>query len=286
MRAADQTPEHGEDALPLDAALRSVGADPGLHQLVPYLAQFFAVETMQALRSLPRLAGCLRLAAALLGNGNLHCDPYVHQLMPGVLTCLLGAPLGAEGDAPGAVLAVRRLAATLVAKIAADYGPTYATLVPRLTKTFVHAWLDPERPLPTHLGALLGLRALGARAEEALVLTNAEPYLQVLVPALGNGGDAVARAEARAIFRTLTAVAGAYVHRQWAEVGDSFVTGHVQPTPLRLATDAAQSAFPYDRPTFAALAAAFDGDVLKRFATAQVDEEAIVNALFNGEDIQ
>ena len=66
----------------------------GLHPLAPYLTQLITVETAARLGSLPHLALLLGTAEALLLNPGIDMEPYVHQLLPAVLTCLVARRLG------------------------------------------------------------------------------------------------------------------------------------------------------------------------------------------------
>lgn len=43
------------------------------------------------------------------------------------------------------------------------FGRVYHNLQPRVTKTLLHAFMDPKRALTQHYGAVRGLAALGSR---------------------------------------------------------------------------------------------------------------------------
>ncbi|RZB51880.1 Lysine-specific demethylase JMJ30 [Glycine soja] len=43
------------------------------------------------------------------------------------------------------------------------FGHIYHNLQPRVTKTFLHSFLDPTKALPQHYGAIKGIEALGSR---------------------------------------------------------------------------------------------------------------------------
>lgn len=134
----------------------------------------------------------MRMVQAILDSTYLHVDPYVcsayyiifisyidayvqlHQLMPPILTCLVGKNLS---DNPMSNhWELRDFAATLVALICKRYfpvhclflllildryGTTYHTIQPRITKTLTHALQDFSKPLTTHYGAIVGIAALG-----------------------------------------------------------------------------------------------------------------------------
>ncbi|CAI7820523.1 unnamed protein product, partial [Closterium sp. NIES-54] len=78
----------------LSHALRSVAVDAGLHALLPYLVHFIADEVMRSLDDCALLGSLMRLARALLLNPHLHLEPYLHQLMPALVTCVVAKRLG------------------------------------------------------------------------------------------------------------------------------------------------------------------------------------------------
>ncbi|KAL8793100.1 MAG: hypothetical protein Q9195_004306 [Heterodermia aff. obscurata] len=58
------------------AALASIRADPGLHQLVPYFVQFISEKVTHNLKDLFVLKHMMDLTAAMLENDSLFLDPY------------------------------------------------------------------------------------------------------------------------------------------------------------------------------------------------------------------
>lgn len=42
------------------------------------------------------------------------------------------------------------------------FGHAYQSLQPRVTRTLLHTFLDPNKALPQHYGAIQGLAALGS----------------------------------------------------------------------------------------------------------------------------
>jgi transcription initiation factor TFIID subunit 6 len=137
----------------------------------------------------------MQMAFALLKNESLNIEPYLHHLMPSVLTCLVGKKLcdGPDDDH----WKLRDYAAEVIAFVSSRYdsvssmsadpprwGKTYSTLLPRLTKTLLNAFLDPSRPLTTHYGGIRGLGALGQETILLSVLPNVAAYVQTLRPDL------------------------------------------------------------------------------------------------------
>jgi transcription initiation factor TFIID subunit 6 len=65
-----------------------------LHPLVPYFSQLVAETAQNSLASLESLSLLLAASRALISNPHLYMEPYLHQLMPAILTCLVGKSLG------------------------------------------------------------------------------------------------------------------------------------------------------------------------------------------------
>lgn len=78
------------------AVTRSLCSDHGLYQLVPYFTKFIAETVGNNLRDVICLKALMRLTKALLSNPNLTVEPYLHQLIPAILTCVVGKQLCAD----------------------------------------------------------------------------------------------------------------------------------------------------------------------------------------------
>jgi hypothetical protein len=78
----------------LRGAFASLSVDPGLHPLAPYFSAFIADGVKQHLASLAVLQRLLQLTRALLANPGVHLAPYLSQLLPAVVTCVVTKSLG------------------------------------------------------------------------------------------------------------------------------------------------------------------------------------------------
>ncbi|KAM0866969.1 hypothetical protein ACQ4PT_042301 [Festuca glaucescens] len=163
-------------------ALVSLSKDSGLHPLVPYFSYFIADEVTRSLADLPVLFALMRVVQSLLRNPHVHIEPYLHQLMPSMITCIVAKRLGHRLSDNHWEL--RDFSANLVASVCRKYGHVYHNLQIRLTKTLIHAFLDPHKALTQHYGAVQGISALGASAIRLLLLPNLETYMQLLDPEL------------------------------------------------------------------------------------------------------
>lgn len=172
------------------AALNSLKNDPGLHQLVPYFIQFVSEQITNQLRNIDILSTMLEVISALADNKTIFLDPYVHALMPCILTLLLAKRIGPSikdvSDANSqtildAQLAVRGFAAILLEHIIKVYGSSYSTLRPRVTRTLLRALLDPSKPIGTHYGALLGLKYMGSEVINLILLGNLKMWSKMVI---------------------------------------------------------------------------------------------------------
>lgn len=91
----------------------------GLHALGPHFSQLVASQASANLRNLPMLARLLEATAAMAANRAVDLGPYLAQLMPPVMTCLLARTLGATPSEDH--WGLRQQAAQLLATLCAHY---------------------------------------------------------------------------------------------------------------------------------------------------------------------
>ncbi|XP_043713091.1 transcription initiation factor TFIID subunit 6-like [Telopea speciosissima] len=168
------------DSVLFKEALVSLATDSGLHPLVPYFTYYIADEVTRSLNDFQLLFALMRVVRSLLQNPHIHIEPYLHQMMPSVITCLVAKRLGNRFTDNHWEL--RNFTAKLVASICNRFGHVYHNLQPRVTRTLLHAFLDPTKALTQHYGAIQGLAALGPNVVHLLILPNLEPYLRLLEP--------------------------------------------------------------------------------------------------------
>lgn len=198
----------GSDSRLFKEALVSLSTDTGLHPLVPYFTLFISDEVTRSLEDHSLLFALMRVVRSLLQNSNIHIEPYLHQLMPSVITCLVSKRLG-KGPSEDH-WGLRNFTAELVAFICRRYGHVYHNLQSRVTKTLLHAFLDPKKAATQHYGAVQGLAALGPSVVRLLILPNLEAYLQLLEPEmyLESQKNAMKRYEAWRVYGALLHAAG------------------------------------------------------------------------------
>lgn len=220
-----------------DAALASLRGDPGLHQLVPYLIQFVGSKVIEILRSPSQddaategesaatavresrqisiadnhmLSVLLSTMHAILANPHIFIEPYLHQMMPSILSILLTSSLAepeilrqlqSSSDvqtplvtAGASSYSLRAHASALLTHIVDTFGASYPTLKPRVVATLLKALMtgvvpgssdqdsarreaaakEPRASPGTKLGALMALRRLGKASFRTLLSTSAQ----------------------------------------------------------------------------------------------------------------
>ncbi|XP_004500117.1 transcription initiation factor TFIID subunit 6-like isoform X2 [Cicer arietinum] len=195
-------------------ALVTLTTDSGLHPLVPYFTRFVADEVSRSLNNINILFSLMRLMRSLLQNPHIHIELYLHQLMPPIITCIVAQTIGNRLSDNHWEL--RDFSANLVALICKRFGHMYHNLQPRVTKTFLHSFLDPTKALPQHYGAIKGIAALGSRLVRLLILPNIEPYLHLLEPEmqLEKQKNEIKRQEAWQVYGALLCAVGQTMHEK------------------------------------------------------------------------
>lgn len=177
--------EDTEEALHFkQAALTSLRSDPGLHQLVPYFVQFISEQITHNLNNIALLSTMLEVIYSLLSNDNIFLDPYIHALMPCILTLLLAKRIGSNNDDEH--FAVRDFASSLLEHVCKNYGKAYTTLKPRVTRTLLKAFLDSNKPVGTLYGAIIGLKNLGDEVIRIIILGNLQNWSLIVLDSLKN----------------------------------------------------------------------------------------------------
>ncbi|KAK1957498.1 TATA box binding protein associated factor [Colletotrichum sublineola] len=175
------------------AALESVRDDPGLHQLIPYFINFVANQVTHRLDDVFTLRQAMELTAALIANTKLYLDPYANAIAAPVLTCILGRKIGGDDAAADAMreqYQLREFSASLLGQIARKYAASNNLLRPKLVRTCLKFFMDPDKPPATHFGAITGVAAAGGpEAVRVLVLKCLRAYHDnILQPLKDKGG--------------------------------------------------------------------------------------------------
>ncbi|KAF1834119.1 TATA-binding protein-associated-factor [Decorospora gaudefroyi] len=181
------------------AALAAISTEPGIHQLTTYLLTFIAEKVTHNMKNLFILSQMMRAAYALLQNQAIYLDPYVAYMVPPVLTCCIGGRLGPSNQPPPSNASsetlngngasdygraaqdpfeLRSLAASLLREICKKHSSSNSGLKSRIARTCLKQFMDPEKSVGTHYGALQALlMVLGpGDALRGLILPNLKAY--------------------------------------------------------------------------------------------------------------
>ncbi|EIW81112.1 TAF-domain-containing protein [Coniophora puteana RWD-64-598 SS2] len=158
------------------AALASLRSDAGLQALLPYLVKWIGEGVVNVLREGSgsesdgrTLEVLLDAVSAILENNTLFVEPYLHQILPPLLSTLLHTSLP-----PTHASHLRATASSTLARVLTTHSTTYPSLTPRITKTLLLALLGTSTNFSNgHQGASFGtrigaIRGLGAIGKEAV----------------------------------------------------------------------------------------------------------------------
>lgn len=190
-----------------NAALASIQSDPGIHQLTTYLITFIAEKVTHSMKNLFVLKQMMLATNALLSNQAIYLDPYVAYMVPPVLTCCTGKHLGPTPHQPpsnassetlngnntisnnSALLAhyeVRDIAAAILQTMCLKYSASNQGLKARVGRVCLKQFLDPNKPLGTHYGALKALLLISStEGMKSVILPNLKLYDRLLKDAIG-----------------------------------------------------------------------------------------------------
>ncbi|KXN89059.1 Transcription initiation factor TFIID subunit 6 [Leucoagaricus sp. SymC.cos] len=148
------------------AALVSLRHDAGLQALLPYLVRWVGEGVVGVLKTGEQGDGegkvlevLMDVVGALLENTTLFVEPYLHQLLPPILSTLLHSSL------PYSQATHLRISASqTLSRLLTQHSTTYPSLSPRIMKTLLLALISPGKSRGTREGAVRGLMGVGKEA--------------------------------------------------------------------------------------------------------------------------
>lgn len=117
------------------------------------------------------LRDSIQVLESFLSNPHLYLEPYLHQILPSILTCLLSSSFSSKNSLEPE-LEVRRLSGSLLASQVARYQQFYPTLRSRVLKTLTKSLIEPKGSDGNRLGAVIGLKFLGKEATKVILGQN------------------------------------------------------------------------------------------------------------------
>lgn len=154
-------------------SLASVASDPGLQPLLPYFVKFCSDTVQQNLTNIKKLFCMVRFLEHLLLNKNFFHEPYLHQMIPILLTTVVCKQLG---DLKDDHWTLRTQAAKVLTSTVLSYSDSYPSLLPRVTRTLLVAIVDDEKSISSKYGAVVGLTMLGTNVISTCLKPNIPKY--------------------------------------------------------------------------------------------------------------
>lgn len=139
-----------------DIAIECLKNESGIQQLVPYFIHHFNQQIIKNLKNPDKLKVVLMMYNSLLKNHFIFIDPYLHQILPSLLTCVVGKSIDES---------VRLLSSDVIKFVYEQFANKYKTLGPRIINTLSKTWLDKNKDENVHIGAV---RCLGLLSKEVI----------------------------------------------------------------------------------------------------------------------
>ncbi|EEQ81386.1 hypothetical protein NCER_102196 [Vairimorpha ceranae BRL01] len=139
-----------------DIAIECLKNESGIQQLVPYFIHHFNQQIIKNLKVTEKLKTVIMMYNSLLNNQYIFIDPYLHQILPSLLTCVVGKSVDDS---------VRYLSSDVIKFVYDNFASKYKTLGPRIISTLSKTWLDKDKNENVQLGAL---RCLGILSQEVI----------------------------------------------------------------------------------------------------------------------
>lgn len=143
-------------------ALNSLSSDTGLQPLVPRLIVFVAegVKCNIPQHNLALLIYLMRMTKALCENPALSLEKCLHELLPSILSCILGEQLCARPEVDNH-WALREFAARVLVQVCKQYSNEVNQLQSRLITLLANCWKNETSTFSTLFGALYSLAEFG-----------------------------------------------------------------------------------------------------------------------------
>lgn len=133
--------------------------ESGIQQLVPYFIQYFNETIMKNLNNEFILTYILEAYFSLIKNKQIFIDPYLHQIIPSILTCIVGKNVQSK--------TVREFSSQIIYYIYNEFSYKFTTLAPRITNTLVKTYSDDTKTEDQHYGAVYCLSLLPSCAKKS-----------------------------------------------------------------------------------------------------------------------
>lgn len=159
-----------EDGEKVSIAIECLKTESGIQQLIPYLIQNIKEKIIKYMNT-DQLPNFISFYYSLLQNEFIFIDPYLHQILPSLLTTVIGKHVKN--------LEIRKLGADAVKYVFDKYSKKFDTLGPRIIKSLTKIWLDPSKSEDSHYAALYTLSLLSPYVIESIIKKEKIRYLEI-----------------------------------------------------------------------------------------------------------
>ena len=137
--------------------------ETGIQQLVPYFIYQFNSDLRNEIKNCEKVKTICLMFYSLLKNKHLFIDPYLHEILPSLLTCVIGKSVSLE---------CRNMATDVIKYVYEHYSCNYVTLAPRIVNTLKNNWLNEEKTEESRMAAVKCLCVLSKEIIEGHLLNN------------------------------------------------------------------------------------------------------------------
>ncbi|XP_066143559.1 transcription initiation factor TFIID subunit 6-like [Euwallacea fornicatus] len=140
--------------------------------ILPYLCSFIreTIHCNLVFTDLTLLIYAMRMTKSLLSNNHLDLKPYIHELLPAVLSCALAKKISKYSSDNH--WALRDFSTYVVASICEVYSDRLNNMKERVVNLYFSAIRDVNKGLATTYGAIRGLSSFGEAEVETYLLPN------------------------------------------------------------------------------------------------------------------
>ena len=166
--------ERSNDVSQQDAALSSIQNDAGIQELIPFFSRFVTTQILSNVNNVEYCRLLIRFCDALFDNTHVHLELHLHQMLPAIITCIVGKSTSLQDH-----WILREEASRTLLKACTMFGSQYTTLKSRILKTFVQAIDIRTKPSSTIYGGIIGITTFGPKAIDAFLIPIAAFYYKV-----------------------------------------------------------------------------------------------------------
>lgn len=148
-------------------AIECLQNETGIQQLVPYFLHHFKLEIRASFKDENLTKTILEMYNSLLLNKYIFIDPYLHEILPPVLSCVVGNGISEK---------VRETAFKIVNCIFQNFTGKYKSLSPRIINFLLKVWLDETKSENSQYGALKCLSLLSKHVVNDFIMPNMSKY--------------------------------------------------------------------------------------------------------------